>query len=221
MIINQLYFNSMIDVGCAQPYLIAEMEKKRHDIRICGCDVAERVIERNRELFPQVGFEVVDIGNESGYPTGETFDLVVCSEVLEHIYDWQKALSNLVNMSNLYVLLTVPSGKIFPIDKKMGHYQHYKGPELIAELEKNNCQVLYRCQWGFPIHTLYKYLINSFSPDAIYESFSESKYGWGKKTLSNLIYAGFFINNLFRGGGQFIVLAKKQDKGYSITGYER
>ena len=207
-IIHKLDFNSMLDVGCAQPYLIAEMKKKAGGIRICGCDVAEPVIEENRKLFPRLGFEVVDISNGC-YPTGETFDLVVCSEVLEHTKDWQKALSNLVGMSTRYVLLTVPSGKVFHIDKKMGHYQHYKGAELIAELKKNNCEILYKRKWGFPVHTLYKYLINSFSPDAIYQSFSESQYGWGKKALSNLIYAAFFVNDLFRSGGQFIVLAKK------------
>ena len=207
-IVNKLDFNSMIDVGCAQPYLIEEMIKKRPAIRICGCDVAENVIKQNKKMFPQVGFEVVDIGSGC-YPTKEAFNLVVCCEVLEHINDWQEALKNLLAMSDRYILITVPSGKVFPIDKMMGHYRHFKGPELIAELEKNNCQVLYRRSWGFPVHTLYKYLINSFSPNAIYDSFSESRYGWGKKTLSNLIYAGFFINDIFRSGGQFIVLAKK------------
>jgi len=184
------------------------MIKKRPTIRICGCDIAKTVIEQNKKKFPQVGFEVVDIGSEQ-YPTKETFNLVVCSEVLEHINDWQKALTNLVSMSDRYVLITVPSGKVFPIDKMIGHYRHFEGKELITELERNNCQILYKRKWGFPIHTLYKYLINSFSPNAIYESFSESKYGWGKKTLSNLIYAGFYINDLFRSGGQFITLAKK------------
>jgi SAM-dependent methyltransferase len=211
-IINKLDFNSMIDVGCAQPYLIKEMIKKRPAIRICGCDVAEAVIEQNKKMFPQVGFEVVDIGSDHISPPPphkESFNLVVCCEVLEHINDWQKALKNLVAMSDRYVLITVPSGKVFPIDKKVGHYRHFKGTELITELEINNCQVLYKRKWGFPVHTLYKYLINSFAPDAIYESFSESKYGWGKKALSNLIYAGFFINDLFRSGSQFIVLAKK------------
>jgi len=207
-IVNKLDFNSMVDVGCAQPYLIEEMIKKRPSIRICGCDVAENVIEQNKKMFPQVGFEVVDIGSGK-YPNKEIFNLVVCCEVLEHINDWQKALTNLVSMSDRYILITVPSGKVFPIDKMMGHYRHFEGTELIAELEKNNCQILYKRKWGFPIHTLYKYLINSFSPNAIYESFSESQYGWGKKLLSNLIYVGFYINDLFRSGGQFIVLAKK------------
>ena len=207
-IIDKLDFNSVIDVGCAQPYLIEEMIKKRPAIRICGCDVAEPVIEQNRKMFPQAGFEVVDIGSGQ-YPANETFNLVVCSEVLEHVNDWQKALANLAAMSDRYILITVPCGKVFPIDKMMGHYRHYNGAELIAELERNDCQVLYKRNWGFPIHTLYKYLINSFSPNKIYKSFSESRYGWSKKVLSNLIYIGFYINDLFRSGGQFIILAKK------------
>jgi hypothetical protein len=56
-------------------------------------------------------------------------------------------------------------------------------------------------------------MVNSFSPDTIYHSFGESKYGFGKKLISNLVYFFFFSNDIFRGGGLYIVLAEKQQLG--------
>ena len=70
--------------------------------------------------MPHCDFEAIDLARE-GWPGDRTFDLVVCSETLEHIADWRDALANLTAMTEPLLLITVPTGKVRPVDRLMGH----------------------------------------------------------------------------------------------------
>ncbi|HBA45334.1 TPA: hypothetical protein DEG21_01645 [Patescibacteria group bacterium] len=37
------------------------------------------------------------------------FDLVICSEVIEHIENWQNVIKNLCKLSDVYIILTTQS----------------------------------------------------------------------------------------------------------------
>lgn len=206
----RLQSKSVLDAGCAQPYLLQEIERRCH-IPVFGCDFSERVIQRNRSAFPQMEFEVVDLSGGS-WPGGRLFDLVICSEVLEHIDRWQDALGNVAGMATRHLLLTAPSGKVYPIDRHIGHYRHFAGPELEREVKSLGFHIVRTRHWGFPVHSLYKMAINLVDPIAIYDGFAEGTYGLFKRTLSAMIYRAFFINDLFRSGGLYMLLGQRQLK---------
>lgn len=207
-IINKLSFDSILDVGCAQPYLLNMINKENR--KFFGCDISEKVITENRDTFSDINFEVLDISKEI-YQGNRTFDLLVCSEVLEHIENWEIAIKNLSTMTKKYLLITVPKGKVHGIDKIVGHVRHFEGNELICELGKNGFKILSLKYWGFPIHWLYKYAINSIAKDKIYDYFAVSKYGLIKKLFSIILYCLFFLNDFFNSGNQLIVLGEKSD----------
>ena len=100
-----------------------------------------------------------------------TFDIVICSEVLEHIPDWPAAVANLARMAREYVLITVPTGKVRAMDRMVGHTQHFAGPELVAALGAAGCWPLEVRRWGFPVHSLYRMLISA-QADRVYDAFS-------------------------------------------------
>ncbi len=99
-----LYGNSVLDVGCAKADFL-NLIKSEH--QIAGIEVnGERVDCCNQAL----GQDAVRLGNLDGRLNFEdnSFDTVVCLEVLEHLEDPEKALKELVRVSRKRVIATVP-----------------------------------------------------------------------------------------------------------------
>jgi SAM-dependent methyltransferase len=208
-----LEFADCLDAGCAQPFLLQAIVE-RFGVAGFGCDIADQVMAQNQEALPGCTFQVVDLMRET-WPGGRQFDLVVCSEVLEHLGDWKAAVANLVKMARKELLITVPSGPIRTMDQMVGHLQHFRGPELCAALKEQGCAIQTARYWGFPMHTWYKSLISSVSPAQVYSAFSGQRYGPGKKLLSHLLYGLFFTNNLFNSGYQLFVHARPREAARS------
>ncbi len=206
--IKNLDFSSIMDVGCAQPFLLEYFNNKGK--KLYGCDISSGVIKRNKEYFKEAQFEELDISKEK-YKSQDFFDLIVCSEVLEHIDDWKSAVRNLSEMTKKYLIITVPCGKVHKIDKMMGHVRHFSDDKLINEIEKNNFKIIKNRKWGFPFHTIYKYAINFLNPEKMYNDYTLIQYNHFQIFISNIIYFLFFINDIFLSGSQLLILAEKKD----------
>jgi trans-aconitate methyltransferase len=204
-----LDFGDCLDTGCAQPFLLQTI-MQRFRVAGFGCDISNQVMESNCQILPDAEFRVLDLTRET-WPDNRQFDLVVCSEVLEHIPDWPDAVANLVKMTRKHLLITVPSGKRRTMDRLVGHHQHFRGPELTAALEEHGCTIRQVRFWGFPVQSLYKALISTVAPAKLYSSFSGGgSYGWGKRLFSEVLYWFFFVNDLGRSGPQLLVHAVPQ-----------
>jgi hypothetical protein len=205
--IDGLDFADVLDAGCAQPFLLREV-LARHAVEGFGCDVSDRVIDANRSVLPGCQFRTLDLTAET-WPAGRRFDLVICSEVLEHLADWPAAVANLVRMTRKHLLITVPGGPLRTMDRTVGHLRHFRGPELVAELERHGCRVVRKLDWGWPLHSLYKAAISTLSPAALYDAFSGGKpYGPGKRLISDLLFGLFFVNDCTNKGHQLLIRAR-------------
>jgi SAM-dependent methyltransferase len=206
-VVRRLGVRDCLDAGCGQPYLLASL-KDELDIETYGCDISARTMEDNAGSPVAREFRVLDLSQEV-WPD-RTFDIVVCSEVLEHIPDWPAAVANLARMAREYVLITVPTGKVRTMDRMVGHTQHFAGPELVAALGASGCRPLEVRRWGFPVHSLYRKLISA-QADRVYDAFSGEdggRYGPIQKAVSQVLYRLFFLNDHFRSGDELIVLAR-------------
>ena len=203
-VLGRLSFSSLLDVGCAQPYLLLEIGRRFPGKVLAGLDVAESVIEEYRRKFPRIDFMCSDI--QLGRPA-RRYDVVICSEVLEHLPEYEAALDNVRAMCGKNLLVTVPASPLFPIDRQVGHIRHFPGRAMEEALERHGFTVVWSRDWGFPFRTLYKIAINKTRPDALREAFSEAAYDRKKKLLSAVIY-GLFHANLYRCGWQKIILAR-------------
>lgn len=202
-LLSRIRFESLMEVGCAQPYLLTEIARRFPGRHLAGADIAASVIEENARRFPAIDFRRLDVQSER---LGRAYDVVICSEVLEHLPDHRAALRNLRLSGLEHLIVTVPGSPLFPIDRHVGHLRHFPGPSLEEALEAEGFRVIESRSWGFPFHTLYKLAINKTDPDAFIRGFSEGRYGPGKRLLSELVYAVFHLN-LYRLGWQKIVLA--------------
>ncbi|GMO17156.1 MAG: hypothetical protein Pg6A_03430 [Termitinemataceae bacterium] len=112
-------------------------------------------------------------------------------------------------MSEKYILITVPSGKRYPIDEGVGHIRHYEPETLIEPLEANGFKATKVLKAGFPFHSLYKHLINLGGGAGIAAKYSSNRYGKLEKFVASCVFLSFCFN-IFPFGNQLIILAEKQ-----------
>jgi len=205
---------TFLDAGCAQPFLV-ELLVGDLGWKGAGCDLSPAVMAQAAAELPGCDFAAFDLAYER-FPGDRRFDLVVCSETLEHISDWQAALGNVVAMADRYVLITVPTGPLRPVDKLMGHYRHYTPSIVVEALERHGCSVVQVKEWGFPLHSAYRWGVHHLGSSKVYDSFAEGQeYSRAQIAASDLLYRMFFANDLFRSGSQLMVLARAPRPGHA------
>lgn len=196
---------SLHDIGCGNGVLLSEIKRKIHNLKLSGSDISSAVIGENRKKQGDIRFYAFDIGKEIDHP-GQ-YDIITCSEVLEHVENMETALKNLNRLLKPQgvAILTVPGGKIYPIDEAVGHYRHFSDTSLFDGM----FEVTARLQWGFPFFNLYKWAIN-LRPGKMLEKFNSHEYSGSKKFVSNFINLLFYLNLPLWGYQTVLVLKRKE-----------
>lgn len=208
--LRNLPFTTLLDAGCAHADFLRALAEQRPSAALHGCDICQELMEQNAAALPQIQFATLDL-TKGKFPKEDPFDVVVTSEVLEHIEHWEEALLNILTHTRQYVFVTVPAGPRYAIDRRIGHFKHYTIEEVSAVVEKAGFKVLKARYWGFPFHSLYKWAINAVSPDAIYTAFGERPYGLLKRGFCHFLYLLFLANDIFPSkGGQLLLLAERK-----------
>ena len=80
----------VLDVGCASGWFLSEVSKKYPSARYFGIDIYDKGISYAKKKHPFIEFKVADAHK---IPYSENFfDLVLCTEVLEHLREPKTAL---------------------------------------------------------------------------------------------------------------------------------
>jgi len=100
-------------------------------------DISPKCVEALKKKFinsEKISVFLGDICNLNGTWKGKIFDTVICLNVLEHIKDDKKALSNMTILlkSNGRLILLLPAYKWLygSLDKNLGHYRRYESAEM-------------------------------------------------------------------------------------------
>src|SRR3989344_4688967 len=101
----------ILDAGAGEGFTIDKIQKEGIGEEIEGIEYSQDAINLAKEHHPNAKIARGDIHNLS-FPDN-TFDLVLCTEVLEHVTDPENALKELVRVSSKYVVLTVPNEPLF------------------------------------------------------------------------------------------------------------
>jgi 2-polyprenyl-3-methyl-5-hydroxy-6-metoxy-1,4-benzoquinol methylase len=122
----------VIDVGCGTGHCLKELKNTFTSIQLTGIehsDAAKKIAEATANDIPIL---VMDLTKQ---PLQETFDVVLCQQVLEHIPDAELALKHLWQMTapNGLLLLTVPDGRL---DDFAGHIHFWSKESLFLLLNK-------------------------------------------------------------------------------------
>jgi 2-polyprenyl-3-methyl-5-hydroxy-6-metoxy-1,4-benzoquinol methylase len=122
----------IIDVGCGSGNLLNLISSGFPSASLTGADFSESKINHCRSLYPHIDFTLGDIYDE----LNPEYDLVLCTEVLEHLLYPHKALKNLVHglKNRGVVFITVPNGRL---DSFAGHINFWSPESWIVFHEGN------------------------------------------------------------------------------------
>ncbi|MBF0518514.1 MAG: methyltransferase [Nitrospirae bacterium] len=204
-ILKKRSFKSLLDVGCGNGAFLKEVGDNISDVALAGADISPSVTEANRQRFTGMEFFTIDLDTET--PTGK-YDVVVAMEMLQYTVHYNIVIQKLADITNQRLIITVPCGPVFEIDRRVGHKRHFTVNEILSAVEKTGLKILWYQKWGFPFFNLYKHAIN-LSPNKVCESFlSEKPYTWRQKVVAGIAYQAFRLC-LPRGGYQLFVEAAR------------
>lgn len=201
-LIRPLAFESVLDVGCGQGSFLQELRAEFPRIKPYGTDISPSAVELARRKVPDGAFWVLDATKEH---LPERFDLIVCSEVLEHIPDDQGALQHIAAMAGKYLVISTVQGRMRRFEpEQVGHVRNYAPGELVRKVEQSGLRVRQVVEWGFPFYSpLYRDFLDMTNSQG-----TTGAFGPGRKLLSQLIY-GLFLLNSSRRGDEIFVLAEQ------------
>lgn len=207
---------SILDVGCGNGEFLSEARRVLPEATLTGADISPAVVASNAARFHGMAFTVMNLDEDSSLMP-ERHDAVVCMEVVEHCLDPQVALSRLAALTGRVLILSVPCGPLFPIDRQVGHTRHFAPGDLVPALERGGLRVVLAQSWGFPFFNLYKHAIN-LRPQAMADAFlSDRPYTAGQKLLATAVLTAFRLC-LPWWGYQLFVVACREDTGSSSAG---
>lgn len=209
---------SVLDVGCGDGNFLSMLvginaKNKTHDFRLCGFDISNKAIElaKGKEFISDLF--VGDLLDRKTLPKRK-FDVIVCSEVLEHIDDYRKALENIAGLVKKggKLLITVPHSMRYwtEHDKYAMHFRRYEKKEFENDMKragKGGFEIKESFAWGCFMYNIYYFFLGKSEPEKIM-----GKPGMIKRIISSILYYIFMIDDLFAGkkGRRLFILAEKR-----------
>jgi SAM-dependent methyltransferase len=209
----------VLDFGCGTGNLLKLLATQFPQNEYWGADTSDAGIEASKLLVPQANIHKINLSK--GKPFLETpfrsFDIIVCSEVIEHIEEDLQTLQFLFSLLKKGggLILTVPSGPISKFDVFIGHCRHYSKNSLECLLEEAGFINIKVNRSGFPAINILRIGTivagNAMIPLLQKSSFAES---------GSSRYVTLFLQKLFRislkdsyFGWQLISRCQKPEEG--------
>lgn len=184
---------SVLDVGCgnAETLRLARARYPKVE-RWVGVDLSAETVRRNAERYEGFEFLAADLHREA--PPVRA-DVVLCSEVVEHMDDRAQGFAHLVELlaPRGHLLLTTPTGHVFATEKYFGHTTHPTREELLGYARAHGLATVSLTNWGFPLYRALKWATN-VDPDWALRNFAAPTYGPAQVLVSQALYAANFLN---------------------------
>lgn len=150
---------SILDAGCGEGFTMERLNKNGIGNKIEGVEYSKDAILLGKNLFPNLTFKE---GSVYDLPYRDnSFDLVICTEVLEHLSEPSKVLKEVLRVSKEYVLVSVPNEPFFMLGNFIrgknlarfgndpGHINHWTIGSFQKFLKENGVKII-RLKFPFP-----------------------------------------------------------------------
>lgn len=156
----------VLDFGCYDGYILRNL-RRRHEIQGVGVDIAPKAVELARLLSrdDQLDFLVSD-----GLPLqllAGSFDVGVCSEILEHVPDFDAVLDEMARLlkpgARLYATMPNSLRDVWPpfrqlcrrVDSIEGHRRRMSKDEFVAAIASRGFHPLHVQYRGFILSAMW------------------------------------------------------------------
>jgi len=190
---------SILDIGGGEGSLLQALAADHPNASMTGTDLAATAVELARKRMPQASFAVLDVVKER---LPQTFDLVVCADVVEHIDDDQSAIDNMAAMTNAggHVVVATLQGRMRAFEKGVGHVRNYAHGELEEKMRRAGLTIDRVIAWGFPFYSpLYRDFL-----DAVDSRGTTGQFGLVRRFICHGLYTLFLLNSHRRGDYLFV-----------------
>jgi 2-polyprenyl-3-methyl-5-hydroxy-6-metoxy-1,4-benzoquinol methylase len=205
-----------LDVGCGTGRISFALAEKSY--KVLGVDINNNAIRLAKEIAQSekidIDFRLADF-TKSGIVESQFYDLVVCSEVLEHTEKYPLLINNiyLALKPGGRLIISVPYDptKYNVVDKYDGHLCRFTLEQIRYDLQK--FKTLKIMVTGFPFHRIFTRLYLAQMKILSQEHSCENI--WQKKStriIANMLYPFMRLDNFFaftRLGDALIVIADK------------
>ena len=142
---------TILDAGCGEGFSMNKLSLNGIGEKIEGVEYSKEAISFGKKLFPDLTFSQGSI-YELPYKDN-SFDLVICTEVLEHLEEPEKALKEILQVSKKYLIISVPNEPLFTMSNFLrgknlsrlgndeGHINHWNPLSFTKYLKKNGLKI--------------------------------------------------------------------------------
>jgi 2-polyprenyl-3-methyl-5-hydroxy-6-metoxy-1,4-benzoquinol methylase len=119
LLVEAVEAERILDAGCGEGFVVSYLLQENDGLIITGMDCSLDAIEMARQMVPLVlskveGGVFFDVGDLREMPySDDSFDLVMCLEVLEHLPDPHRGLRELGRVTSAHCLVSVPHEPFF------------------------------------------------------------------------------------------------------------
>lgn len=203
----------VLDVGCGNGRLLALFGRRVSGLVLAGIEGSQAAVaQAPAAIRDRIFRRDLDNGFSLDPPL---FDIVVCSEVLEHLKEYRPALASIVAHTRPggHILIAVPHSRRYwsQSDEFAGHYRRFEYYELADELRRAGLHPVRYFTWGFPVAFLYNKLVTRVDPSTLMRP--RGPLGAARTLASEVLYHAMKLDDLFRGRGwhQLIALAQRNE----------
>lgn len=98
--------SSLLEVGAGEGFLLHELQQHLPQTKLVGFDLVPEFVAESHRLFPDLNVQIGDIYHID--QPDHAWDVVVASEVFEHLERPTDALREVKRLARHYVVLSVP-----------------------------------------------------------------------------------------------------------------
>ena len=102
---------TVMDVGCGEGFTLIKLKQAKIGRTFEGIDHSDDALKLGKKLYHKLNIKKGDIYH---LPYKDnTFDMLVCTEVLEHLTFPEKAVKELARVAKKYIVISVPNEPLF------------------------------------------------------------------------------------------------------------